>query len=592
MSDEFLHKMRHTAAHVLAMAVLRLFPDTKLGIGPVIDNGFYYDFLFSKPITNDDLKRIEEEMHKIIEKGYPVKRVLKSHTEMEQFYKDWDQPFKLELLKDIPDEPVSSYIVEADSPEESFIDLCKGPHVDNVNQIGAFKLLNIAGAYWKGDENRPMLTRIYGVAFMTENELEDYLKNLEEAKQRDHRLLNKKLGYYFIDSDLIGGGLIVWLPRGAYVKARLESFILEKVKQYGYYQVMTPHVAKEDLWKISGHLAHYKDDMFPEMKAKDGSTYYVKPMNCPLHVQIFKRVVVSYKQLPFRVADIATVYRYEKPGELHGLTRVRGLTQDDGHIFLSEDQIEDELESLINLAREIYQTFGIEDLTADISIRGTDNKKDYLGDDEVWRKAESALERVVKASGISYKVQEGEAAFYGPKIDFHMKDTLGRSWQLATIQLDFNLPQRFGIKYTGADGKQHTPVMIHRAFFGSSHRFIGILIEYFAGKLPLWLEYEKVWVLPISEQALEYANQVSQALNANNIESKVVYKNEPLQGRIKEAEELNVPYVLVVGDKEINTKSVSVRVRGKGNIGLLTLSEFVDKIRHELENKLPKSVFL
>ena len=592
MSDDFLQKMRHTAAHVLAMAVLRLFPDTKLGIGPTIENGFYYDFLFSKPITNDDLAKIEEEKRKIIEKGYTVKRVLKSRAEAEEFYKNWDQPFKLELLEGITDEPVSFYVIEAENEQESFVDLCKGPHVDNVNQIGAFKLLNIAGAYWKGDEKNPMLTRIYGTAFMTEQELEDYLKNLELAKQRDHRLLNKRLGYYFIDSDLIGGGLIVWLPRGAYVKAKLENFILEKVKQYGYYQVMTPHVAKEDLWKISGHLAHYKDDMFPEMKAKDGATYYVKPMNCPLHVQIFKRVVVSYKQLPFRVADIATVYRYEKPGELHGLTRVRGLTQDDGHIFLSEEQIEPELKSLIKLAQEIYATFGIEELTADISIRGEDNKKDYLGADDIWKKAEKALEKVVKESGIKYEIQEGEAAFYGPKIDFHMKDTLGRSWQLATIQLDFNLPQRFGIKYTGPDGKQHTPVMIHRAFFGSSHRFIGILIEYFAGKLPLWLEYEKVWVLPISEQTLEYANQVADALNANNIETKVVYKNEPLQGRIKEAEELYIPYVLVVGDKEVSTKSVSVRVRGKGNIGLVTLSEFTDKIRFEVENKLSKSVFL
>ncbi len=590
MSEEFIHKMRHTAAHVLAMAVLQLFPDTKLGIGPVIENGFYYDFLFSNPITNEDLAKIEQVMKDIISAGYPVRRVLKSKQEAVNYYKELKQPFKLELLDQIEDDPVSFYLI--DDGKKGFLDLCKGPHVDNTNQIGAIKLLNIAGAYWRGDEKNQMLTRIYGTAFLTQEELDEYLKNRELAQAHDHRVLNKKLGYYFIDSDLIGAGLIVWLPRGAYVKTQLENFILQKVKKYGYHQVVTPHVAKEDLWKISGHLAHYKKDMFPEMKAQDGNVYYMKPMNCPLHVQIFKRQVFSYKQLPFRVADIATVYRYEKPGELHGLTRVRGLTQDDGHIFCSEDQIEQELKSAINLAKEIYNTFGIENIQVDISVRDKENKKNYLGEDSVWQVAESALEKVVKESGFEYRVQEGEAAFYGPKIDFHMKDNLGRSWQLATIQLDFNLPHRFGIKYTGPDGKEHTPVMIHRAFYGTTHRFIGLLIEYFAGNLPLWLEYEKVWVLPISDSAVDYAQKVVEALNIHNLNAKMVYKNEPLQGRIKEAEELKIPYVLVVGEKEINTKGVSVRVRGKGNIGLITLNEFVDKLIYENENKLTKSVFI
>ena len=587
MSEEFLNKMRHTTAHVLAMAVLRLFPDAKLGIGPTIENGFYYDFEFTKPITNEDLEKIEQEMKKIIQAGYQVKKVFKSKEEALQFYSDWDQPFKKELVQGLEDETLSFYEIVAD--QDSFVDLCKGPHVDNTNQIGAVKLLSIAGAYWKGNEKNPMLTRIYGTAFLTQEELDEYLKNRELAKQHDHRNLNKKLGYYFIDSDLIGNGLIVWLPRGAYLKTQLEQYILKKTKEYGYHQVVTPHVAKESLWKISGHLAHYKKDMYPEMKTKDGETYYVKPMNCPLHIQIYKKVIRSYKQLPFRVADVATVYRYEKPGELHGLTRVRGLTQDDGHLFCTEDQIKQELESTIKMALEVYSTFGITDLRADISVRGTDNKKDYLGDNEVWEKAEKSLEEIAKSLKLNYQVQEGEAAFYGPKIDFHMKDTLGRSWQLATIQLDFNLPKRFDIKYIGADGKEHTPVMIHRAIYGSSHRFTGILLEYFAGNLPLWLEYEKVWVLPISDQLVDYANQIVQALEAHDINSKVVYKNEPLQGRIRDAEELKIPYVLVVGDKEVNTKSVSVRVRGKGNIGLVTLSEFVDKIKLEINNKLIKS---
>jgi len=588
MQDDFLRRMRHSAAHVLALAVLRLYPNTKLGIGPATDTGFYYDFLFEKPITTEDLAKIEEEMKKIISQGLVIKRVLKSRKDAIEFYKNWDQPFKLELLEEIKDDPVSFYVLGNDE----FIDLCKGPHVDNTAQIGAVKLLNIAGAYWRGDEKRPMLTRIYGTAFPNQEDLENYLKVLELAKKHDHRELNKRLGYYFIDPELIGSGLVVWLPRGAYLKRQLEEFILEKYLKSGHEYVSTPHVAKQELWQTSGHLGHYKDSMFPEMVAKDGNTYYVKPMNCPLHVQIYKRAVKSYRQLPFRVTDIATVYRYEKPGELHGLTRVRGLTQDDGHIFCTREQVESELDALIKLANEVYAVFGFEDMIeADLSFRGSKNQKKYLGDDKLWDTAQKALESALKRNNLKYTIQEGEAAFYGPKIDIHLRDAIGRRWQMATIQLDFNLPERFGLRYIGEDGKEHTPVMIHRALFGSSHRFIGILIEVFGGNLPLWLEYEKVWILPISEKHLDYAKEVQEVLKSFNIDSKIIYKNEPLQGRIREAEELKIPYQLIVGDKEQMSKGVSVRVRGRGNIGLVSLEDFATQVRKEIDSKMVNSIF-
>ncbi len=589
--DDYLQRLRHTTAHILAMAVLRLWPDTKLGIGPVIEDGFYYDFEFAVPITHEDLEKIEDEMKKIIEEDLPVRQIFMDKKEAMKFYRKWDQPYKRELLKEIDDEKVSFYVIGDE--EKGFVDLCKGPHLTRTGEVVAFKLLSIAGAYWRGDEKNPMLTRIYGTAFMSQEELEEFLKQREESKKRDHRVLNKRLKYYFIDPDIIGSGIAVFLPRGAYVREQLEHWIVEKYKALGHHLVYTPHIAKDKLWYTSGHLPYYEENMFPKMKVNDEEVYYLKAMNCPLHIQIYKQMVQSYRDLPFRVTDMATVYRYEKAGELHGLTRVRALTQDDGHIFLAEEMIEEELVRLLELAFDVYKTFEFKDLTVDVSLRSNDKKDKYLGDDSVWEKAEEMLINAVRQSGVSYNLMEGEAAFYGPKLDFHLKDSLGRRWQVATIQLDFNLPQRFNLTYTDKDGSKKTPVMIHRAIFGTFHRFMALLIEHFAGNLPLWLEYEKVRIIPVSEKHSQYAFQVKEVLESEGIRLVTVDdKDEPLANRIRRAEEEKIPYVVVVGDKEVNTSTVAVRVRSHGDVGLYNIEEFIGRLKEEILRKMNRSIFL
>ena len=584
-----MHRIRHTAAHVLAMAVLKLWPDTKLGIGPVIEEGFYYDFLFPVEITNEHLAQIEEEMKKIIEQDLPVKQIFKDKKEAIEFYKKWNQPFKLELLKEIPDEKVSFYVIGDE--KTGFVDLCKGPHATRTGEIGAVKLLNIAGAYWRGNEKNPMLIRIYGTAFLTEEELQEFLKAKEEAQKRDHRLLNKKLHYFHFDPELIGPGLPILLPRGAYIREQLEDWVVSLYKKYGHKRVYTPHVAKEKLWLTSGHLPYFEENMFPKMK-RGNEVYYVKAMNCPLHIQVYKRLVQSYRDLPFRVTDMATVYRYEKPGELHGLTRVRSLTQDDGHIFCTREQVPEELARLLSLAKEIYSTLGFEDITVDISTRSEEKASKYLGDKKLWEEAEEALIEAVKKVGWEYKVVPGEAAFYGPKIDFHVKDAMGRSWQLATIQLDFNLPKRFGLKYTTKEGGEETPVMIHRAFLGSFERFMGVLLEIYGSNLPLWLEYEKVRVIPVNDKVVDYANQVKEVLEAEGINTSVDTKDEPLSNKIRRAEQDRIPYILIVGPKEKESNTVSVRVRNHGDVGLYSLDKFLDALKTEIEGKLIKSPLL
>ncbi len=587
--DDYLQRLRHTASHILAMAVLRLWPDTKLGIGPTIENGFYYDFLFTQSIKAEDLQRIEAVMQEIIDLDLPVKQVYKSREEAVKFYTKWDQPFKRELLEGIEGDRISFYVIGDES--SGFVDLCKGPHVKRTGEVQAFKLLSIAGAYWRGDEKRPMLTRIYGTAFLNEADLKNFVKQLEDAKQRDHRRINKRRQFYLIDPKVIGSGLPIFLPRGAYAREKLEQWIVDLYKKTGHMRVYTPHLARQELWYTSGHLPYYKDSMYPAMKVNDDEVYYVKAMNCPLHIQVYKRLVKSYRELPFRVTDMASVYRYEKPGELHGLTRVRSLTQDDGHIFCTEDQILDEIVSLLNLAEKVYSTFGFSDIRVDISVRGG-NKDKYLGDSSLWEKAEDMLIKAVQETNFQYETVPGEAAFYGPKIDFHVNDAVGRSWQLATIQLDFNLPERFDLSYTDKNGKQRRPVMIHRALFGSFQRFLGILIEHFKGDLPLWLEFEKVRVIPVTASHVKYATEVKAVLETEKIEAIIDDRDEPLGNRIKRAEEDRVPYIVIVGDKELSSGAVSVRVRNHGDIGLFAIDEFVAKLKEEIESKMIKSVFL
>jgi len=585
-----LNKIRHTSAHVLAMAVLRLWPDTKLGIGPAIKDGFYYDFEFGHDISEEDLTKLEEEMQKIIQEDMPVYQIKKSKEEALKFYKKWDQPYKRQLVKDLEDETLTFYVIGDE--KTGFVDLCKGPHVESTGQIGAVKLLKIAGAYWKGDEKKPMLTRIYGTAFETEEDLDNFLKLQEERKKRDHRELNKKLKYYHIDPELVGSGLPILLPRGAYIRRKLEEWILELYTKTGHQLVYTPHVAKDKLWYTSGHLPYYEDSMFPKMQTKEEDIYYVKAMNCPLHIQVYKRMVLSYKELPFRVTDMATVYRYEKSGELSGLTRVRSLTQDDGHIFCREDQILEEVTMLLKLAQEIYSVLGFTKVDVDLSIRGDKQKDKYLGDDSLWDKAETMLEDAIKEIGLDYSKKEGEAAFYGPKIDFHVTDTVGRKWQVATIQLDFNLPQRFELKYIAEDGKEYVPVMIHRAILGSFERFMGTLIENFGGAMPLWLESEKVRILPINNDVLDYSKEVLSLLLTEGIESTVDTKDEPLGAKIRRAEESKVPYVVIIGPKEKETGTLAIRVRGHGDVGLVKPEEFIEKLTDEIKRKIKKSVFL
>ncbi len=589
MSSEYLQKLRHSAAHVLAMAVLYLYPDTKLAIGPAIDEGFYYDFKFSKPIKDEDLPKIEEVARQIIAADLPIKRRYMSREEAIEFYKKWDQPFKLELIQELPDKRLSFYEIVGNDKFDSFVDLCKGPHVESTGKIGAFKLLNIAGAYWRGDEKRDMLTRIYGTAFLTQADLEAYLKELEERKRRDHRVLNRRMNLFMIDKD-VGGGLILWKPRGAYLRYQLMKFAFETYLKEGYVPVTTPHIGTSKLWSTSGHLSYYKDSMFPSFKVDENEEYYVKPMNCPFHIKIYKSEVHSYRELPIRYTEMGTVYRYEKAGELSGLLRVRGFTQDDAHIVCRPDQMDEEVYSALALTLKIIRTLG--DLKFKVTISARDDSDKYIGDPKLWKQATDALVKAVKKAGFTPEVFEGEAAFYGPKIDILYPDASNRWWQLSTIQIDFNLPERFDMEYMGEDGKPHRPIIVHRALLGALERFIGVYLEQIGGKLPLWLQLEKVRVLPISDKFLEYAESVKKRLDEAGIEARLDTKSEPLSKKIRMAEEAMIPYMAIVGQKEKEAGGVSVRVLGHGDIGLVSLDEFVSKLLEEINTKAKKSLFV
>ncbi len=550
-----LEAKRHSLAHLLAAAVLKKYPDTKLGIGPVIENGFYYDFQFSQPITDKDLKDLEKQMKKFISGKLKFSGSELSAADLRKLYAN--QPFKLELIDEYEKEgrTLTSY-----KTGDIFEDLCKGGHVENTSEIDpdSFKLTKLAGAYWRGDEKNAQLTRIYGVAFNTKEELDSYLKMMEEAKKRDHKKLGKELGL-FAFSPLVGAGLPLFLPKGALIFDQLAAFIREEKERLGYQFVHIPHIAKTDLYKKSGHLGKY-DAMMPIMTDKDGSQFVMKAMNCPHHFELYNSQPHSYKDLPLRIADTTAVYRNEKSGELAGLTRVISITQDDTHHMVRHDQIQPEIEMILGLIDRVFATFGFSEYKIQISVRDPKNKGNYFGSDELWNKSESILIEAVKKWGKPYVVVEGEAAFYGPKIDVMVKDSIGRMWQLTTVQLDFNQPENFKMGYTGEDGKEHRPAVLHVAIFGSIERFMGILIEHFAGHFPLWLSPVQARVIAVSEKYQDYAKQVETQLKQGNIRADLADVSETLGKRIRAAQIEKIPYVLVVGEKEKEKGTVAVRL--------------------------------
>lgn len=571
---ENIEKIRHSLAHVMAQAVLEFWPKTKLGMGPAIENGFYYDFQLPKPLEENDLEKIEARMKELIlqkqkfEKKNITKRVAKKLFAI--------QPYKLELIKDLPGQTVSIYT------NGDFVDLCKGPHVKSAKEIDpkSFKLTKIAGAYWKGSEKNKMLTRIYGLAFATEKELQDYVKMQEEAEKRDHRKLGEKLDL-FVFSDLVGPGLPLYTFRGTTILDELKKYINELQNRIGYQEVQTPNMNRAELFKTSGHYEKYKDDMFSVKSHYTKEEYFLKPMNCPQHTQIYASKPRSYKDLPIRVADFAMLYRDEKTGELSGLTRLRAFRQDDGHCFCREDQIKEEFKSVLSVIEKAMKTFGM-NYKIRLSLWDPKCPEKYLGDAKVWKKSQQMLEEILIENKIEYSKAVGEAAIYGPKMDLISKDSLGREWQLSTIQLDFIMPQRFKLTYVNQDGKEETPVMIHRAIVGSPERFLGILIEHYAGAFPVWLSPVQVAVIPISEKHDEYAKKVEKKLKEKNIRVEMKNENETLGKKIREAEMQKIPYLLILGDKEISSNTVSVRERNKGDLGQMLLEKFIEKIWNSL----------
>jgi threonyl-tRNA synthetase len=567
---ENIEKIRHSLAHILAQAVLDLYPKTKLGIGPAVENGFYYDLELPKEFSPEQLRLIEEKMHEIISQDQEFEKEEISKIKAKKLFAK--QPYKLELIKELPGKTVTIYT------NGKFIDLCKGPHVKSTKEIdhNTFKLAKIAGAYWKGNEKNKMLTRIYGLAFSTEKELVDYLKMMEEAEKRDHRKLGERLKLFTI-SELIGAGLPLMQPKGMIIRKEIEDYLWDLHKNKGYSRVWTPHIAKKDLYETSGHAAKFGNELF---RVKGGDEdFFIKPMNCPHHMQIFADNQFSYRDMPVRYFEPATVYRYEKTGELSGLTRVRSVTQDDGHLFCRESQISQEVSTIVGIIKEFYTTMNMmEGYWVRLSVRGKD-KKMYIGKDESWKKAEEALEKSAKENNLNYKRVEGEAAFYGPKLDFMFKDAIGREWQLATIQCDFNLPERFDLLFVNEKGERERPVVIHRAISGSLERFMGVMIEHFAGAFPVWLSPVQVSIIPISEKHLDYAKKVFENLRENNIRAELKEENETLGKKIREAEMQKIPYLLIIGDKEIEAKTVSVRERSKGDSGSLSLEKFIEKVK-------------
>jgi threonyl-tRNA synthetase len=562
----------HTTSHIMAQAVKELFPQFKVTIGPAIENGFYYDFdTNGYNFTEEDLRNIEDKMREIIKRSLPIERIELPKGEAIEYFKKIGENYKIEILNEIPDEIVSIY------KQGDFADLCRGPHLPNTSYVKAIKLLSSSGSYWRGDENNARLQRIYGISFPTEEQLQEYLNKLEEAKKRDHRVLGKELDLFSVHEE-IGPGLILWHPKGAAIRRVIEEFWIKEHLKRDYQLVYTPHVGRSKLWEISGHLNYYKENMYPQMEL-DNQQYYIKPMNCPFHIMIYKTKVRSYRDLPIRYCELGTVYRYERSGVLHGLLRVRGFTQDDAHIFARPDQILDEIKEVVKFAYYILNRFGFKEYEVFVSTR----PKDSVGSPEMWEEATKALMNALNELNIPYKIDEGAGAFYGPKIDITIKDALGRSWQCTTIQFDFNLPERFDVTYRDKDGIDKRPYLIHRALLGSFERFFATLIEYYGGNFPLWLAPIQVAVLPISEENVEYADKIYKALKDNEIRVTINRSDEKLNAKIRDAEIEKIPYMVIVGKKEREQNLVSVRKHSVGDLGKMTLEQFLNLIKEEIK---------
>ncbi|MCC5898091.1 MAG: threonine--tRNA ligase [Phormidium sp. BM_Day4_Bin.17] len=583
--SDSIKRIRHTASHVMAMAVQRLFPGTQVTIGPWTEYGFYYDFDRPEPFTEKDLKAIKKEMVKIIKKKLPVTREVVSREEAQKRIEKIQEPYKLEILADIKEEPITVYHLG-----DEWWDLCAGPHIETTGDLHpkAIDLESIAGAYWRGDANNPQLQRIYGTAWETPEQLQEYRRRKEEALKRDHRKLGKELGL-FVFNDVVGPGLPMWTPKGTLLRSTLQDFLKQEQQKRGYQDVVTPHIARVDLFKTSGHWQNYKEDMFPMMSDEDSTLddergFVLKPMNCPFHVQLYKNELRSYRDLPIRYAEFGTVYRYEQSGELGGLTRVRGFTQDDSHLFVTPNQLEAEFLSVVDLILTVFQSLRLTNFKSRLSTRDADSDK-YIGSDAAWDKAENAIRQAMESRGMSYFEAPGEAAFYGPKLDFIFQDALEREWQLGTVQVDYNLPERFELEYVAEDGSRQRPVMIHRAPFGSLERLIGILIEEYAGDFPLWLAPEQVRLLPVSEEFLPFAKDVEAQMLAVGIRAKADTSNERLGKQIRNAEKGKIPVMCIVGAKEKESNSLSVRTRASGELGALEIPEVIEKLTTALQTR-------
>lgn len=566
MSDHEMEKLRHSAAHVMAEAVLKLFPDAKFGIGPAIDNGFYYDFDLPRALSPEDLEQISERMKASIQAKKTFEREVVSRQEAMQIF--GDQPYKLELLQEMPpDETISVY------RHGEFVDLCRGPHVEHTGELrwDSFALLSIAGAYWRGDENRPMLQRIYGTIWRNKQELRAHLEHLEEVQRRDHRRVGRELDLFSTHEEA-GPGLIYWHPKGGRIREIIEDFWRKRHREGGYELLYTPHIGRSWLWETSGHLDFFQEGMFPPMDV-DGQDYYLKPMNCPFHIMIYNTDVRSYRELPLRWAELGTVYRYERSGVLHGLLRVRGLTQDDAHIICTPDQIEDEILGVLRFSLQLWHDLGFEDIQAYLATR----PEKAVGDDAMWEQALGSLRKALEAEEIPYEIDEGGGAFYGPKIDLKINDALGREWQMTTIQFDFNEPERFDMTYTGADGQEHRPYMVHRALLGALERFFGVLIEHYGGAFPVWFAPVQVRLIPIADRHAAYAKQVGERLRAAGLRIEMDDSSNRMNAKIREAQLAKIPYMLVIGDREVEDEAVSVRLRTNENLGAMSVDAFLER---------------
>lgn len=600
--SDFISRMRHTTAHVLAQAIRERMPDAQMAIGPVIDNGFFYDFQLPEQLSEDDFPAIEARMRQIVKANLPLVRWSEPRDVARKRCEELSQTFKVRLIDDLPDEAEISFYQQGE-----FVDLCKGPHVESTGKIGAFKLMSIAGAYWRGKAENEQLTRVYGVAFETQDELDGYLIKLEEAKRRDHRVIGKHLKLFHID-DAVGQGLVLWTPAGGAIRTELQNFISNELRKQGYDQVYTPHIGRLELYKTSGHFPYYAESQYPPLVqreflaalASDGCTcgelsnklsdgdvegYLLKPMNCPHHIKIFASQRHSYRDLPIRLAEFGTVYRWEQSGELNGMTRVRGFTQDDAHLFCTEDQVPGEIQGCLQLVKTIFATLGMTDFRVRVGLRDPDSSK-YVGDPANWDKAEAACREAAKTLGVPFSEEPGEAAFYGPKIDFVVQDVIGREWQLGTVQVDYNLPVRFDLTYTGADSMPHRPVMIHRAPFGSMERFVGVLIEHFAGSFPTWLAPEQVRILPIADRHAEWCEDLKTRLVEAGIRATVDSRSEKTGKKVAEGQVARIPYLLVIGDRDIAAGNVSVRHRELGDLGGRSVNQFMDDLLHEVRQRL------